>query len=226
MLVYYIVFWISQKTCARAAPRGRLGRTLAAAAPNPPRTLLPRRHRRKPASKARPADGGGGLALLPGGGLGLRVTATLGAWRGGGDRTLERWLQGLSAGLRLHGCRGSVVVSHGVRWRRIWAPLPRFVLLWVVAARGVAGAWLRGRGGSPLRRVEVVVCAAGASDLGVARSVAGVVGVGLFGCRCAWVVGSSARSCHSHPALVSGLLSYVFLKVPAWLPPCRDPGRG
>ena len=65
-------------------------------------------------------------------------------------------------------------------------PLPKFVLLWVVAARGVAGAWLRGRGGSPLRRVEVVVCAAGASDLGVARSVAGVVGIG---CSAAGVCG-------------------------------------
>ena len=97
-------------------------------------------------------------------------------------------------------------------------PLPKFVLLWVVAARGVAGAWLRGRGGSPLRRVEVVVGAAGASDLGVARSVAGVVGVGLFGCRCVRAVGSSARSGRSHPALISGLLSCGFLTVPAWLP--------
>lgn len=68
-------------------------------------------------------------------------------------------------------------------------PLPKFVLLWVVAARGVAGAWMRVRGGSPLRRVYMVVGAAGVSDLDVARSMAGVVGVGLFGCRCARAVG-------------------------------------
>ena len=64
----------------------------------------------------------------------------------------------------------------------------------------------------------MVVEAAGASDLGVATSVADVVGVGLFSCWCAWAVGSSIRSGRSHSALISGLLSCGFLTVPVWLP--------
>ena len=48
--------------------------------------------------------------------------------------------------------------------------------------------------------------------------MANVIGVGLFGCRCARAAGSSARSGRSHPALISGLLSCGFLTVPAWLP--------
>ena len=123
--------------------------------------------------------------------------------------------RGISAGRGSSAARGSSPARGGGGSGR---PLPKFVLLWVVAARGVAGAWLCVRGGSPLRRVEMVVGATGASDLGVARSVAGVVGVGLLGCRCARAVGSSARSGRGHPALISGFLSCGLLTVPAWLP--------
>lgn len=82
-----------QRKSLPSPPGGRLGRTLTAAALDPPFPLLPRRYRRRPASKARPADGGRRALLLPSrGGLWPRRGGIPGrpAWR-------RRWNAGAAA---------------------------------------------------------------------------------------------------------------------------------